>query len=382
MNDYVVATVRYENRSCIAAAFYEDRVLSELQVEADDRNRPSLVGRIYRGFVEKVTKNTGGAFVRIGKMTAFLPAARDEKLFASTPVTVMVTKDAVGVKDAVVTQNLHIAGQYCVISSRSGRISFSSKLSEEEKSILRKWIPHEYGSRFHLLVRTNAARAEKKDVLEEIDRLMARMDEILVAAGSASSGDLLFSPEPFYVNMARDLYIRPDRVFSDVPAAAESLSPFPLRQGNAEIFYGKGGMALAELYNLPRDLRRCTAKKVFLRSGAYLVIEQTEAFVSIDVNSGKCERGRIPEEMYRKVNREAAEETARQIRLRNLSGMILIDFISMKNEDHIDELLHVMRKLVKKDHIHTEVVDITPLGIMEIVRQKMKKPLAEVLGIC
>jgi ribonuclease G len=112
------------------------------------------------------------------------------------------------------------------------------------------------------------------------------------------------------------------------------------------------------------------------------VIEQTEAFVSIDVNTGRCTKGRIPEETYRKVNLEAAAEIARQLALRNLSGIILVDFIKLENEDHRDELIHVMQKLVKKDQVRTEAVDLTPLGIMEIVRHKVRKPLAEILGVC
>lgn len=382
MNDFIAASVIFDGRPYLAAALYEDRVLTELSVEPDDRSHPSLVGRIYRGYVEKVVKNTGGAFIRIGKMTAFLPGTKDSQVRGSQPVTVMVTKDAAGVKDPVVTENLHLAGRYCVISGKPGRIAFSSKLSEEEKAVLKKWIPHDYGSRFHILMRTNAARAIKSDVLNEVDRLMEEMQRILSSAGKASSGDLLYVPEPFYVTMLRDLYVHPDRVFTDIPAAELRIAPFAGAQGDAPVLHEKGELSLAGLYNLSRDLGRSTSKKVFLKSGAYLVIEQTEAFVSVDVNSGKCERGRIPEEMYRRVNLEAAEELARQMRLRNLSGMILVDFISMKNEDHIDELFHVMKKLVKRDHMKTEVVDITPLGIMEIVRQKMKKPLAEILGLC
>ena len=132
MNDFIVTSVSFDDHSFLAAAFYEDRMLSELTMEADNRQNPSLVGRIYRGYVEKVARNTGGAFVRIGKMETFLPGTkaetktgtraeeRNHRLRASTPITVMVTKDAAGVKQPVVTENLRLAGRFAVVSSKPG----------------------------------------------------------------------------------------------------------------------------------------------------------------------------------------------------------------------------------------------------------------------
>ncbi len=107
------------------------------------------------------------------------------------------------------------------------------------------------------------------------------------------------------------------------------------------------------------------------------MIQQTEAFVSIDVNSGKYTGKKKAEETYRKINLEAAEEIARQIRLRNLSGIILIDFINMKNPDHQDELFHVLQKYLRKDPVKCKAVDITPLHILEMTRQKVRKPVIE-----
>ena len=107
------------------------------------------------------------------------------------------------------------------------------------------------------------------------------------------------------------------------------------------------------------------------------MIQQTEAFVSIDVNSGKYTGHKKAEETYRKINLEAAEEIARQLRLRNLSGIILIDFINMKNEDHRDELFHVLKKHLRRDHIKCKAVDITPLHILEMTRKKVRRPLIE-----
>ncbi len=381
MNDFIVTEVTLDEKRYLAAASYEDNVLSELQLEPLNENAQSIVGNIYHGYVDSIAKNIGGAFIRISKNELFfLPLHKQDTITASRPILVQVTKDAAGRKVPVVTRNIELSGKYAVVSRNPGRISFSKKLSDEQKRILKKWIPHEYGSEFHILIRTNAQSATKAALLEELDALMERMRRILKADETAKTGDLIDAPDPFYLNMVRDLYQAPDRTFSEIPLAAEQLAPFAVNQGSVPTQKEKAGLGLPELYHLNRDLARLTSKTVFLKSGAFLVIEQTDAFLSIDVITGKCQKGRIPEETYRKINLEAAAEIARQMRLRNLSGMILVDFINMTNPDHNEELLNVMKKLVRRDHIHTEAVDLTKLGIMEIIRQKSRKPLAFVLN--
>ena len=120
-------------------------------------------------------------------------------------------------------------------------------------------------------------------------------------------------------------------------------------------------------------------EKVWLKSGGFLVIQQTEAFVSIDVNSGKFTGRKKMQETYRKINLEAAGEIARQLQLRNLSGLILIDFINMENPDHQDELFHVLQKHLRRDPVKAKAVDITPLHILEMTRKKVRKPVIEEL---
>lgn len=142
-------------------------------------------------------------------------------------------------------------------------------------------------------------------------------------------------------------------------------------------FYEDSSFSLTMLYSLRTKLETALEKRVWLKSGAYLIIEPTEALTVIDVNSGKCETGKPSEEYYYQINREAAEEIALQLRLRNLSGIILVDFISMKSGGHKNDLLNYMKELVKDSMIKTSAVDITPLGLMEIMRQKRNKPLRE-----
>ena len=388
MRDFVVCDIPYRDRRFTAAALVDEGRIRELILEEADR--PSYVSEVRRGIVETVSRNIGGAFVDIGlKSLCFLPLGRHSHIAPSQPVLVQVTKDAAGRKEPVLTETIHLSGRYAVLLSRGEKTSFSAKLSEEEKAAVRKWLTDQ-PPRYSLLVRTNAGRASKAEVLAEIEALSLEMDRILEQYPKSASGEVLWRPAPFYEDAVRDLYCPPDRCFTDIPSAAVRLSRFTDQAAGvgeeipgAVLRPGAGkALTLAELYGIPHELDRLTQKIVWLKSGAFLVIEQTEAFVSIDVNTGKCIKGRIPEETYRKVNLEAAEEIARQLRLRNLSGMILVDFIKLKSEDHKSELLHVMRKHVRHDHIRTEAVDLTPLGIMEITRQKVRKPLAEVLGLC
>lgn len=404
MREYLVCKIQYRERDFIAAALYEDRKLVFLRMEPD--GEPSLVGCVYRGVVDSVSRNIGGAFVDIGERTlCFLPLKRHSHVQASSGILVQVVKDASGRKEPVLTDNIRISGKYAVLSMQASPAAYSTKLTPEEKRVLCKWmedagrpdgtgsLPEDAGGRslpYGVIVRTNASRARKPDFLDEIGSMAGQMDAIRSSYAKAKKGELLWKPEPFYVQALRDLYEAPDRCFTDIPSVAGELSHFTDQPAGTEypedgaIYRAEAGKAfsLPELYGLPHELDRLTQKIVWLKSGAFLVIEQTEAFVSIDVNTGRCTKGRIPEETYRKVNLEAAAEIARQLALRNLSGMILVDFIKLENEDHKDELIHVMQKLVRKDQVRTEAVDLTPLGIMEIVRHKVRKPLAEVLGVC
>ena len=394
MRDYIVTELQYEEGRFTAAALYDDRVLKMLRIEPSGGT--GRVGMVFRGCVENVAENIGGAFIRDGRgEMMFLPlkkakhahsrADKANRIRGSQPVLVQIRKEASGLKEAVVSDQIEIAGRYAVVSMKPGKTSFSSKLTEEQKTLLRKWTAESPCPEFGVLIRTNAARADKQTLLEEIRALAERLRGILDAYGRAETGAVLYRPEPFYIEAARDLYEPPERWFSDVPLYREKLAELAAEIGGtvgepAESL--QRTLTLAELYDLPENLKRLMQKKVWLKSGAFIVIEKTEAFVSIDVNTGRSVKGKIPEETYRRVNLEAAQEIARQMALRNLSGMILVDFISLDNPDHQEELVGVMKKLVKKDPVYTEVVDLTPLGIMEIVRRKVRKPLAEVLSLC
>ena len=377
MNDFIVTDIERDGKQYLAAACYRDRVLTELTVRP--RRRESQAGKIYVGYVESTVKNIGGAFIRISKdFKCFLPNYRQFLSAGGNPghMLVMVTKDASGVKEAVCSANIEIAGRYSVLSRGKTSLSISRKVPEEERALFKKWVnPHDYPD-CHILLRTNAATADKESVISEITELQSKLDEIYRQAETAKTGACLYTPPSFYMTMLRDLYEKPDRIISNIPAIADEMKEF--MPGVDYRPDSSGTLTLSQLYNLNHDLDKLLQKVVWLKSGAYLVIERAEAFVIIDVNSGRCGKGKNPEETYRKINLEAGEEVLRQLRLRELSGMILIDFISLESEERQIELVNVMKKLARKEHRRTEVIDLTKLGILEMVREKKEKPLEEI----
>ena len=379
MRDFIIAETEYNAARFLAAALYEDGRLTELDIRP--REETSLVDQIYVGSLDRVVRNIGGAFVRFkGDEICFLPGWKSG--MNAGHLLVQISRDAVDRKSPTARSVLSVAGRLAVVKSGRG-FAFSGKLSDEEKALLRKWTEGLIFEDRQILLRTNAAAATKAEVLEEIDRLSKRWDRLMSDAEKASPGTCVYRPDPFYIEMLRDLRELPDRVFTDVPAVAERLLEEPALIGGErteeELMVKNRSLTLAQLYSLPHDLDKLMNRVAWLPCGGYLVIERTEAFISIDVNTGKCARGRIPEENYRRINLEAAAEALRQIRLRNLAGMVLIDFINMENKDHQEELVNVMRKLARREKVPVEVVDLTPLGIMECVRKRGRAPLAEVL---
>lgn len=187
------------------------------------------------------------------------------------------------------------------------------------------------------------------------------------------------------MDAVRDAYTQElQEIITDDPEIYERLSTFlPVfsKEGSEQLrLYQDKLLPLYKLYRLEHALEEAVRERVWLGSGGFLVIQQTEAFVSIDVNTGKYTGKKKAEETFRKINREAAAEIARQLRLRNLSGIILIDFINMENPDHQDELLHVLDKQLRRDPVKAQVIDMTALHIVEVTRKKVRRSLAEDLA--
>ena len=235
---------------------------------------------------------------------------------------------------------------------------------------------------FGIIVRTNAADASKEEILKELEYLKSLYHKAAVDGRSRTCFSCVYRTEPFYISAVRDANSRNlEEIITDIPEISRQISDY-LNSNSPEEkeklrFYDDKLLPLYKLHRLETVLEEIQHEKVWLNSGGFLVIQQTEAFVSIDVNSGKFTGKKKMQETYRKINLEAAKEIARQLRLRNLSGIILIDFINMENPDHQDELFHVLQKYLRKDPVKAKAVDITPLHILELTRKKVRKPVIE-----
>ena len=381
---------------CTVAALSEEERIVEIRLESDQEK--SILGNIYTGQVENIASNIQAAFVQIepGKRCYYSLAEAQRAVFSAgrkgngplrpgDELLVQVSRDAMKGKLPALTSNLNFTGRYLVLTTGDKKFGLSSKLALEDRHRLSGWLKEEAerpDNEFGIIVRTNAADASKEEILKELEWLKGRYHKAVVQGRNRTCFSLVLETEPFYVAAVRDAYGRDlDEIITDVPEIGEMIRGY-LEEISPELkeklrFYQDKLLPLYKLYRVETALDAIQKEKVWLNSGGFLVIQQTEAFVSIDVNSGKYTGKKKMEETFRKINLEAAAEIGRQLRLRNLSGIILIDFINMENPDHRDELFHVLQKLLRKDPIKSRAIDITPLHILEMTRKKVRRPVIE-----
>ena len=381
---------------CTVAALSEEERIVEIRLESDQEK--SILGNIYTGQVENIASNIQAAFVQIepGKRCYYSLAEAQRAVFSAgrkgngplrpgDELLVQVSRDAMKGKLPAQTSNLNFTGRYLVLTTGDKKFGLSSKLALEDRHRLSGWLKEEAerpDKEFGIIVRTNAADASKEEILKELEWLKGRYHKAVVQGRNRTCFSLVLETEPFYVAAVRDAYGRDlDEIITDVPKIREMILGY-LEEISPELkeklrFYQDKLLPLYKLYRVETALDAIQKEKVWLNSGGFLVIQQTEAFVSIDVNSGKYTGKKKMEETFRKINLEAAAEIGRQLRLRNLSGIILIDFINMENPDHRDELFHVLQKLLRKDQIKSRAIDITPLHILEMTRKKVRRPVIE-----
>ena len=381
---------------CTVAALSEEERIVEIRLESDQEK--SILGNIYTGQVENIASNIQAAFVQIepGKRCYYPLAEAQRAVFSAgrkgngplrpgDELLVQVSRDAMKGKLPALTSNLNFTGRYLVLTTGDKKFGLSSKLALEDRHRLSGWLKEEAerpDKEFGIIVRTNAADASKEEILKELEWLKGRYHKAVVQGRNRTCFSLVLETEPFYVAAVRDAYGRDlDEIITDVPEIREMILGY-LEEISPELkeklrFYQDKLLPLYKLYRVETALDAIQKEKVWLNSGGFLVIQQTEAFVSIDVNSGKYTGKKKMEETFRKINLEAAAEIGRQLRLRNLSGIILIDFINMENPDHRDELFHVLQKLLRKDPVKSRAIDITPLHILEMTRKKVRRPVIE-----
>lgn len=386
--------VRREGR--ILSLFLRD---NRLLCAAAVKEQPYQVGDIVIGRVANVVPNIQAAFVELGGGSlCFLPLQDiqgvlmtnrifDGRILAGDELVVQLTREAVKTKDPVADTRLSFTGKYAVVTVPGTKISYSGKLDIKQRqrlgAVLEKNRIADKLNGFGLIVRTNAARLQEDSLLiREIEGLLQKAQELVEKAGSRTCFSVLRKAPPAYLAGLRDRYQETfDQIITDDRALYEEIRQYLSEHQPEDLaklaFYEDDRISLNSLYGLESKLTQALSRQVWLSCGGYLVIEPTEALTVIDVNSGKFTGRKNAEDTFYYINREACEEIAVQLPLRNLSGMILVDFINMKEEEHRREILGYLAVLLRKDPIQTTVVDMTPLGLVEITRKKINKTLAE-----
>lgn len=363
------------------------------QLNFSETASKGILGNIYVGKVQNIVKNIHAAFIEIadGIMCyyslddkaepVFTNPKKDSVMKIGDEVIVQVSKEGMKTKLPSVSSNLNFTGRYLVLTSQRKELGFSGKLNKEEKKRIREFLEGEMPENAGIIVRTNARNAKKEEILEELKNLQTRYETLLKKGHSRVCFSLLEEHMPDYLQTLQNVYTQTlDEIVTDDPEVFQAVQNYLNCYGEYEIplrFYEDKLLPLSKLYSLESVLERSLQERVWLKSGGFLVIQPTEAFVCIDVNTGKFSGKKEIQETFRKINLEAAMEIAWQLRLRNLSGIILIDFINMENQEDKKELLHTLQAYLNQDPIKGTVVDITPLNIVEVTRKKVRKPLLE-----
>lgn len=374
-----------------------------LNLEREEQE--SLLGNIYIGKVKNVIKNINAAFIDLGKgRTGFYSLTENkEHLFsdsslcpgdgqnpARTPkpgdeLVIQVARDAVKTKDPVLSCYLNVTGKYAVLTLGKGQIGFSAKLHNGAwKEEVREYLTDFVDERFGIIVRTNAGEVSKEIIGDEVEFLKQRLFSLLEKAKSRTCFSLLDGAEPYFILSLRDSYAdQLEAVETDDRACFERMRAYLELNQKRDLdklkLYEDPQLPLIKLHSLETAIEEAAGRKVWLKSGGYLVIEPTEALTVIDVNTGKYAGKKNAEDTILKINLEAAVETARQLSLRNLSGIIVVDFIDMASEAHKKMLLDCLETELKKDPIKSVLVEMTKLGLVEITRKKVRKPFHEMM---
>ena len=405
MQDILINWTPHETR----VAVIENGAVQELHLERTLER--GLVGNIYLGKVARVLPGMQSAFIDIGlERAAFLhvadlhasslppreggpnqPATPIERLvFEGQTLTVQVIKDPIGSKGARLSAQISIAGRLLVFLPQDDHIGVSQKIGSAE---LREQLrargtvlaadPEPGHTAGGFILRTNAEDASDQELADDIRYLRTTWAAVRERALKSPPGTLLHQDLSLAERVLRDLANdRTQSVRIDSRLQFDALSAFgalftPSSVGKLEHY--KGERPIFDLYNVDEEIARALARRVDLKSGGYLIIDQTEALTTIDVNTGGYVGARNFDDTIFKTNLEASQVIARQLRMRNLGGIIIIDFIDMENADHRNAVLAELDKALERDRTRLTVNGFTQLGLVEMTRKRTRESLAHVL---
>jgi ribonuclease E len=378
----------------------EDNVLVEHYVARESQT--SLIGNVYLGRVQNVLPSMEAAFIDIGKgRNAVLyagevnwsslghkdgqPRKIESVLSSGQPILVQVTKDPIGHKGARLTSQVSLAGRFLVYVPDGTTSGISRKLPDTErhrlKNLLKEIVPEHAG----VIVRTAAEGASEEELTRDVERLTTRWDEIEKKAANKSAGAQLLYGEPdLTLKVVRDLFtedfaklvIEGDDAWETVQGYVVNVAPD--LEDRLERYEPRNGQDVFAAYRLDEQIKKGLDRKVWLPSGGSLVIDRTEAMTVVDVNTGKFTgSGGNLEETVTKNNLEAAEEIVRQLRLRDIGGIIVVDFIDMVLESNRDLVLRRLVECLGRDRTRHQVAEVTSLGLVQMTRKRIGTGLLE-----
>lgn len=399
MHKIIITTQTCIKKTYVALHLKEDAA-ADLEIAPLEETATESIGTICIGKIKDIQPKLHGMFVDIQKGktcymdlrslsdTWFVKRARAEQITQGDELVVQIKRERTGNKFPIVSGQLEFAGAYLVLTNEAKGVGYSKKLSAETKKRLQS-LP--FVSKFEgsLIFRTNAESATDEELTKEFAQLSASYRKLSSEYRYRTCYSVLKEPELFFMPMLSHirfeeleqiivdqpvLYQKLQEKFQDIPEMLEKLSFFDKKTENS---YG-----LNARYSINSLIEHALQERVWLKSGAYLIIQPTEAMTVIDVNSGKNEGKKKQKDYFFRINLEAATEIARQLRLRNISGICVVDFINLTSKEEEQQLLSYMSGLLKDDPVSAQAIDITSLGLMEITRKKQKKSLREQLEYC
>ncbi|MBO5352723.1 MAG: ribonuclease E/G [Lachnospiraceae bacterium] len=387
-------------KNSIISAVYDNKEM--VQVTACRKKTTAGIGNIYVGRIDNIVKNINAAFVNISeqlscyldlsgiKQPLFVKKQSEKKISIGDELLVQIVKEDVKTKAPVVTTNISLTGKYIVLVHGGEGIQISKKIQQKAvrnsfKPMLEGMVREQTG----IVVRTNAQYVSREEIEREAALLFEEYDQILKTGVHQTKYSLVHQELPQYLQQLRDSReAAMDKVVTNIPAVYREfesyLKKYPVKTAEGQslkLELAEDANDLVIRYRINHFMDKALHRMLYLKSGATIVIDPTEALTVIDVNTGKAVSGKKPtEETFFAINKEAAKEIAAQIRLRNLSGIILIDFINLSDQEKKEALMEELRQYFRQDPVQTEVVDITKLGLVELTRKKVYKTLAEQLA--
>ena len=361
-------------------AIVEDDKLVELLIDESENNK--LVSNIYRGIVKNVKAGLEACFVDIGfEKLAYLPLKKNTNIKSGMDVMVQINKEAVGTKGAKLNLEVSLSGRYLVYIPSNDRITISNRLQDEEERFrLKKIMKSLVGKDFGIIIRTEAYGCSEEELRKDLEELKEKYDSICKEFKLGMGPKLLYkdldaSSKYIKENVnenVNEIVVNNKEKYEEIKCILKNIDKSYINKlkliENQDIF---------DLYKVQSQIDKALNKKVWLKSGGYLIIERTEALTVIDVNTGKFTGSSNREDTVYKTNEEACIEIARQLRLRDIGGIIIIDFIDMTKKKNKENLLKTLNYYLAKDKRKSEVLGLTRLGLVEVARRREKNSISE-----